>query len=333
MNFSVDDSEESNNIFSMEQHDKFNILKNTLMESLRKLHDNNHDCANMYYISGGLSFLNIMKYVDKNIDEKINDTLLSKYIDYFRTSGLDIVCKDNCFDHIRTSLYNILTETLYSYEIKEVTINNRSMIYTNETVICKIINEKILERKRNNTDNKQTIEKFTKWPQTFMRFQMILNLTYNDYLNQKYYDSLHKMENKNDIVRALCDVLCGDGIQKINTEYKDYEDYYTDDKIRYMGLFSILKRTVRSIKSGLPEINDKKNINEISNYLLDNKDLLTKNNIIFFKLIKDIDNNMTIENSYIFNNYCNEIMNIINKQTALYNKYLKYKNKYISVFS
>lgn len=165
-----------------------------------------------------------------------------------------------------------------------------------------------------------------------MRFQMILNLAYNNYLNQKYYDSLHKMENKNEIIKALCDILCGDGIKKINMEYKDLEDYYMDDKIRYMGLFSIIKRTVRSIKSGIPEINDKKNINEISEYLQKNEELLIKNNIIFFKLVKDTENNMTIEKSYIFNNYCNEIMEIFNKQSAIYNKYLKYKNKYMSIF-
>lgn len=315
--------------------DRLTIMKNKIIESLRKIHDmENKDCLNMYYISGGLSFLNIMKYSEKNIDEKIENTKLEKYTEYFRTYEVDIVCKDSCFDYLRTTLYNILTNELIDHDVKEVTEKNRSLIYIDEEIGCKIINEKILEKIRNNVhENEHKIEKFKKWPQTFMRFQMILNLAYNNFLNRKYYENINNMGNKQEIINAICDMLCGDGINKINTDYTELEDYYNDDNIRYMGLFSIMKRTVRSLRSGLNGIEHMKNINEIGNYLFNNNDLYDKKEIIFFRLKKEEGtNNMILDENYIFEEYCNEMNRLINKQTDVKNKYLKYRNKYISMY-
>lgn len=298
------------------QLDKMTAIKNKIIDALRKIYVmENNSCKNMYYISGGLSFLNIMKFSEKNIDEKLDNTKLSKYIDYFKTYGVDIVCKGVCFDYIRVQLYNILATEMTESNVKETTENNRSSIYVDDLFVCKIINENILEKRRDNMfDREQKMDKFKKWPQTFMRFQMILNLAYNKFLNKKYYDAIYKMENKHEIINAIYDILCGNGIEKINKEYKNLEDYYVDNEINYMGLLSIIKRTVRSIISGLPEIKDKNNLNEIAEYIYKDSDLVEKNKIIFYKLNRENNSsNMVLEEKYIFNDVCNEIDKQTNK--------------------
>ena len=320
--------------YLVEFNDKTHILKNTTINSLRLLHGAEIECSELYYISGGQSFLNIMKYMDKNIEEKINDTMLSKYIDYFKTFGLDIVCKDKCFDLYRISIYNILTVVLYQHKIREITENHRSLIYVDDIVVCKIVNEnhleKIREERESKDSDKKRLKPFIKWAQTFMRFQMILNLAYNNLLNPKYYERINKMENKQEITKAIYDILCGDGISKLNLEYKDLEDYYVDNNVRYMGLLSILKRTARSIINGLPEMEGKTNLCAIVKQM--NKSELLDEKFMFFKLnkIKDT-NNLIIEKSDIFECYCKQLGRSIKKQhESSYNKYLKYKNKYIT---